>query len=309
MSLKLMQRIFVGEGFHRSGWPHAMHWMLTKQSSDGVLVDDFVEQTFLYGGRNNHGKPHKEPWIGFFHHPPDAPQWFWPDQKLQYLWQREKFLESLPHMIGAVALSEHLGKWLRDTLDVPVKVLKHPAMDIEQKWQEPSKQMLLSFGWYLRDTRILWRVPKRHTFSKLRLWPGKPNMVKYDHLVMGNLGEGQCGGVEQMGYVTHGKLDALLSSSIGVCWVLDASATNGVLDCISRNTPLFVNRHPAVVEYLGDDYPLYYEDPKEIPDRLGEAKVASEYLADMDKSWMSGESFAEQVAEFANQVRDRSIVS
>jgi len=37
--------------------------------------------------------------------------------------------------------------------------------------------------------------------------------------------------------------------------------------------------------------------------------VASTYLADMDKSWMSGESFAEQVAEFANQVRGRSIVS
>lgn len=42
--------------------------------------------------------------------------------------------------------------------------------------------------------------------------------------------------------------------------LIDASAVNTVIECIIRNTPLIVNRRPAIVEILGDDYPLYYGD-------------------------------------------------
>jgi hypothetical protein len=30
------------------------------------------------------------------------------------------------------------------------------------------------------------------------------------------------------------------------------------VECISTGTPIIVNYHPAIVEYLGEDYPLYF---------------------------------------------------
>jgi hypothetical protein len=57
--------------------------------------------------------------------------------------------------------------------------------------------------------------------------------------------------------------DHLLSSNIVFIDLYDSSANNVIVECIVRNTPLLVNRHPAVVEYLGEDYPLFFDTVEE----------------------------------------------
>jgi GR25 family glycosyltransferase involved in LPS biosynthesis len=52
----------------------------------------------------------------------------------------------------------------------------------------------------------------------------------------------------------------LLSNNLVFLHFIDSSASNSILECIARATPMFVNRNPAVVEYLGKDYPLYFDD-------------------------------------------------
>ena len=39
----------------------------------------------------------------------------------------------------------------------------------------------------------------------------------------------------------------------------DSSANNAIIESIARATPVLVNPLPAVVEYLGADYPLYFD--------------------------------------------------
>jgi hypothetical protein len=293
----ILNRAFVGDGFHRSGWPVAMRHLHVHHDPEGVRFDDFIEQTLLYP------KPERcravtEPWFGIFHHPPNAPEWY--DIHLQHLWDRDAFVQSLPFLRGAVVLSEYLRGYLLEKLPgVPVLTVKHPYDLHEQvpMWK-PGSRRLLSLGWFLRDTRLLWRIPD--SVEKIRLCPEKPHIQKWEQNVCRHLGAGEHDGVECLGYVPNKRLDQLLASSIVVSWMLDCSAANGILDCIRRNTPVFVNRHPAVVEYLGADYPLYYEEPGEILGRLQEAEQASEYMANMDKSWMDGESFARRVSEFCN---------
>ncbi|KAJ3223130.1 hypothetical protein HDU81_009390 [Chytriomyces hyalinus] len=58
----------------------------------------------------------------------------------------------------------------------------------------------------------------------------------------------------------NGEYDKLLSENIVFLKLMDASAVNTVIECIVRNTPVLVNRHPAVVEMLGTEYPFYYRD-------------------------------------------------
>jgi hypothetical protein len=58
-----------------------------------------------------------------------------------------------------------------------------------------------------------------------------------------------------------------LVSSIGFGYYNDVGASNCLLEHIVTNTPIIVNKHPAIVEYIGEEYPLFYEDIKYSPDK------------------------------------------
>jgi hypothetical protein len=69
----------------------------------------------------------------------------------------------------------------------------------------------------------------------------------------------------------------------------DANAHNTIVECIKFNTPIIINKLPAVVEYLGEDYPLYYKNVDELemlnnPNYLQKMIVnANTYIIKMDK--------------------------
>jgi hypothetical protein len=58
--------------------------------------------------------------------------------------------------------------------------------------------------------------------------------------------------------VSNEEYDDLLSQNIVFLNLVDASAINTLLECVVRNTPIIINKIPAVVEVLGENYPLYY---------------------------------------------------
>ncbi len=78
----------------------------------------------------------------------------------------------------------------------------------------------------------------------------------------------------------------------------DASVNNTVLECIARSTPLIVNRHPAVEEYLGVDYPLFYESLDQVEELSKDISVlkAMDYLNNMDKSFLSIDRMIDSIA-------------
>ena len=93
--------------------------------------------------------------------------------------------------------------------------------------------------------------------------------------------------IEIMEYVENDVYDQLLTKNIVFLNLVDGSAINTLLECLVRNTPIVVNRHPAVVEILGDDYPLFYDDISSISAllRLPDIVFTSHcYLKNLDKS-------------------------
>jgi glycosyltransferase involved in cell wall biosynthesis len=58
----------------------------------------------------------------------------------------------------------------------------------------------------------------------------------------------------------------MLTHQISFCWLYDSGANNSILESIASGSPVVVNRLPAVEEYLGEDYPLYFENVKEDPE-------------------------------------------
>ena len=82
--------------------------------------------------------------------------------------------------------------------------------------------------------------------------------------------------------------DTLLSENIVFLDMIDAAAVNTLQECIVRNTPIVVNPLPAIVEVLGESYPLYFDDLSDAPAliTLEKIKAAYEYLVNMDKDFL-----------------------
>lgn len=61
----------------------------------------------------------------------------------------------------------------------------------------------------------------------------------------------------------NAEYDQLMACNVVFLRVVDASAVNTVIEAAVRATPLIVNRHPAICEYLGADYPGFYDTLEE----------------------------------------------
>jgi hypothetical protein len=90
---------------------------------------------------------------------------------------------------------------------------------------------------------------------------------------------------------------------------VDASAVNTIIECIVRTTPIVVNKHPAVVELLGEKYPLYFKQSSvniDIYKMIQDDKLirkAHKYLKRMDKSRFSSSSFVEEFKNILVKLR------
>lgn len=76
--------------------------------------------------------------------------------------------------------------------------------------------------------------------------------------------------VEVIHTLSNEGFDSLLTENIVFLDLVDASAVNTVIECAVRNTILIVNRHPAVEELLGRDYPGFYDSLFEAAIILGQ---------------------------------------
>jgi hypothetical protein len=128
-----------------------------------------------------------------------------------------------------------------------------------------------------------------------------------DNLVLRQLGQQllhRIASVRTVEFLGNAEFDKLLSENVVFIDLVDASAVNTIIECTVRNTPILVNPLPAVVEYLGPRYPLYWQGqrtaaqlrPLLARDRLIAASV---YLSRLDKSRLRISHFMEALQSSA----------
>jgi hypothetical protein len=123
-----------------------------------------------------------------------------------------------------------------------------------------------------------------------------------------------CDHTKILEYVDNNLYDTLLTKNIVFLNLVDGSAINTLLECVMRNTPIIVNRHSAVVEVLGDDYPLYYIIPEgstqpfpsvhDLLNRPGAILEAHQYLTKIDKTPFMIETFTQDLMEILRKVSE-----
>jgi hypothetical protein len=291
----------VGKGVHRSGWPYALRSLERhfRKSSRQLLLDDYIERTFLFRRNEHLGTRHTTPWVGICHHPPDLPNWY-DHRGLQSLAKNPRWRASFPFLRLVVTFAENSTRWIAENWRKPCVTLRHPTAVPELKWslrkyQLNANKRLLQVGSFLRNTHAIYQVQAPLIFRKTRLVQSA-DWIASAHdksaLLFGH--RPYVGNVEELGRLKNEEFDRLLSANIVFIELISAVANNTIIECIARNTPIVVNRLPGPEYYLGKEYPLFYNDIGEVHSLLTEENIvaASRYLKSLDKSWISGRAFA-----------------
>jgi len=315
---KLRLHSRVSYSHHRSGWDFALRSIdsLFRDDQRGVLLDSVIEHTFWKGlaaGRRQGRLPYKEPWVGILHCPPYIPRWHVYRKSAGYILKLETWKRSIEHCRGLYVLSEYMADWLGSRLDVPVEALEHPTEAPSECWT-PAKfsanpmPRLVQVGWWLRRLSSLHMTPVRR-LHKTMLWPavdrvaderikdvierevrhtGRPPMSQWD--------------IERMPALSNRKYDALLARNVVFLHLWSTLANNTVVECIVRRTPILVNPLPSITQYLGPNYPLYFNSLEEAAHKADDFDLlieAHKYLSKIPVERFSGEQFRQTIAQSA----------
>ena len=300
---------------HRSGWAYCIEALAPLHNDKGILFDGFIENNFSWEG--GEGKVYDEPWVGFVHNPPNQPKWWDYQNSIESILGRDKFKESLKNCLGLFSLSEYLSEYLRKKLNVPVSTLIHPTEIPDnifdpQKFKQNSDKKVIQIGYWLRKINSIYSLPldsKKYTkvrlvptgkmdkyfnlLEKLRETEAKEYNIQHDPIFFSN--------TKLQGFLENDEYDEWLTKNITFVDLYDSSANNAVIESIARGTPLLVNPLPAVVEYLGKDYPFYFNNLEEAAKKAENFELVEEthhYLLNCEaRKKFSQEAFRKDLEE------------
>ena len=104
--------------------------------------------------------------------------------------------------------------------------------------------------------------------------------------------------VKVIEYLNDKEYDELLSNNICFINLIECSAANTLIECIARSCPIIVNRIEPVIEYIGKDYPLLYDNIEELETLVTVEKIreAYHYLQNYElKKRISSEHFLDSL--------------
>lgn len=286
---------------HRSGWEYAIDSLRPLHNPEtDCYFDGFLERRFAWEydtSRREDKIPYRSPWIGFFHNPPGIPKWFFSEYSPSAIIDKPAFKESLKNCLGIYTLSNRLKDYLSNEIEVPICSLIHPTETPEvqfsfDKFLDNKRKRIINVGYWLRKLSSIYFLPidSSTEYSKARLLPYKSDRTVnlINALRKNEPRESNVEKYEQNTFdlrrVSDEMYDELLSKNIVFLDLYDASASNTVIECIARSTPILINRMSAIEEYLGKDYPFYFDSLEDAAQKcldLDLVKRTHEYL----KSW------------------------
>jgi len=263
---------------HRSGWNYAVDALKPLHNDNGVEFDGFIEHRFAW--KLGLKQSINEDWVGFVHFPKTCPTPFGSDQSCEHLFlHNDNFKESAKHCRGLFTLSESHASVVKEFLpDMNVCSLLHPTETPVLKFtpdayfNNPEKR-IIQIGWWLRKVSSIFSLPISKGLIKTRLVPNNNNfqtierIIKWESTREAEYTTDYKANTETLIHVSDEKYDSLLSNNIVFVHLYDSSANNAVIECMVRNTPILVNPLPSVVEYLGPDYPFYFETLEEAAEK------------------------------------------
>lgn len=278
-------------GTHRAGWSYAINGLASLHNESAPELISFAEKKFIFGSEQgdflNNYQPPKKNWVGFIHVPVHVPDWFNRHYSPEELLKTEHFNEALNNCVGLISLSTPLTNWLRRNLNVPVETILHPTEMVDKCFDTRAltkeKIKVVQLGFWLRKLHAINMLDlDASKFTKITVGISKKHQNKIVDIEREIFGyprlKDSCINYE---FLNDDSYDNLLSNSVVFVDFYDTSANNAIVECIARNTPVVCPPLKAVVDYLGEDYPLYFNSYDEASKKLNDIDLlvkASEYI-------------------------------
>lgn len=221
-------------------------------------------------------------WIGIVHSVASDPDKLH-HQTLDNFVRHPWFLQNKNKCIKLLTLCKYTADLLRSLIDIPIDNIYHPktcetSFNIEKYLENP---IISQAGYHSRNIE---KFIDLNTKIKKKICVDKEWNKNYINKCLYNKSHN----VEINNiFLSNTEYISDLVCGIGFAYYSDVAASNSLLEYIVSHTPLIVNKHPAVVEYIGKDYPLFYENIEYDPDLyLLDKKYIAEcsyYLKDRSK--------------------------
>jgi len=277
---------------HYSGWAGCLNSL--QQHFECLPNIDLV-------GCLDHAMAHNNyfisPWVGFLHNVPKHPLHMKDiygifDLDLERMVESDSWKESIIHCKKIFVLSQYSKNFLIDKTNVPICVLKHPTFFPDVKFDidgftNSDEKCLILVGQWLRDFQAIFDI---ETPYKKKILVAESFLNEAIHRVFRVNDD-----VEFVNWLPKEEYDRLLSSNLVFCPLFDCSACNTLVECIARNTPIVLPRLPAAEEYLGSDYPLFYDslqDASALIENHENVVKAHLYLVAMNKQDLTFDYFS-----------------
>lgn len=254
---------------HRSGWNKVLESLFKFHSPYALtLLDDSVDQAFYNNYRSGRPEVYNFPWVGFFHCNVHLTSPFPVELGLENIFQLPEFKDSLPYCKGLYTLSQYLQRGVKDLLngmEVPVEAILHPTETDVPRFNYGafrSNPRVLQVGYWMRNLDVFHQLKSPHPKYAILSKHVVPAVLDYVKVLR------QDKSVTYMEYQENHLYDQLLQDCVVFLNLHDTSANNAIIECIARGTPILVNKHPAAMEYLGEDYPLFYSSLEEAERKL-----------------------------------------
>jgi hypothetical protein len=99
------------------------------------------------------------------------------------------------------------------------------------------------------------------------------------------------------------EYDEMLTNNIVFVDLFDSNANNTVVECIARNTPIVINKTAGVMDYLGEDYPLYFDNLEEVSHLLSKENISKAYyyMKNLNKDYLNVNYFKKEFINIMNK--------
>lgn len=244
----------------------------------GVRFYDWADGCFQ---KNSKKFPIRHFWYGILHNVVQYPDNFeCPLLSLEQLVESDRFIDSTQYCCGLWTLSPYTTSYLNSQLDLTVKTLWHPGIQTTEFdcGEFKKNPRIFMIGYWMRNY---------NSIMKLNSSIPKYLINKSDFNVDNS--------VKLMEFTSKDKYDELLKTSVVFLDFYDVAACTTIMECIMSSTPVLVRKLPAVVDYLGENYPWFYESLEEAESKLSLVQEAHEYLKSMDKVKFSIDNFIETI--------------
>ena len=321
LPLKPIRKLFQKPNVHRGGYQAALQYLVDKKyiSSGGIDFVPMVDPYFMW----DQGTTLEKPWIGIAHLTSNCPTYL-ENCDINKLFNNPHFQKSIKTCKGLVFLSQYMKDYAdkiiqqKFSIKMPTSFVKYPVgkdllqFDLDYFLMKQNKKIIF-IGSQMRRVSSLyflkspgyqkaWLSGKSNSDSALNLIKQEMNFLKKKPF---QDFDPSC--VDLLHTSNWNQYDKMITSNIIFIDFYDASANTAINELIISNTPAFIRRLPATEEYLGKDYPMFFDNLAFVetvlsnPDYIIDVYSRTyRYLQNMDKSDLSHEHFGRSLLRLIN---------